>query len=62
MASVFAQSIKEVTNAKLIAISSKSNKNLETFGDKFKINQKYSIHNHKKLSRIFKINCLKLGI
>ena len=39
MANIFAQSIIEVDNALLVAISSKENKNLETFGNEFKIKE-----------------------
>ena len=35
MANVFAQSIKEVENVKLVAISSQNHKNLEVFGNDF---------------------------
>ena len=37
MGIAFAEAIKEVDNAKLIAIASANNNNLNTFGDNFKI-------------------------
>jgi len=49
MAAVFARSLKEVNNAKLIAISSKNNKNLKTFGDEFQINQKLRFSNYEDI-------------
>jgi len=61
MAAVFAQSIKEVTNAKLIAISSKSNKNLETFGDKFKINQKLRFGNYEDICKNSEVDAIYIS-
>ena len=46
MATVFARSIKEVSNAKLVSISSKDNKNLKIFGDEFHIDQKLRFGNY----------------
>ena len=51
MAAVFARSIKEVNNAKLVAISSKNNKNLKTFGDEFQINQKLRFSNYEDICK-----------
>ena len=35
MANIFAESIQETDNAKLVAVSSRTKKSLEIFGDKF---------------------------
>ena len=37
MANIFAESIQETDNAKLVAVSSRTKKSLETFGDRFNI-------------------------
>jgi predicted dehydrogenase len=39
MANIFAESIKETENAKLVAVSSRAKKSVEIFGDKFNINK-----------------------
>ena len=39
MANIFAESIKETGNAKLVAISSRAKKSVEIFGDRFNINK-----------------------
>ena len=39
MANIFAQSISETDNAKLVAVSSRTQKSLTSFGDKFRINE-----------------------
>ena len=39
MANIFADSIRETDNARLVAVSSRTQKSLKTFGDKFGINE-----------------------
>ena len=38
-ANIFAESIQETDNAKLVAVSSRTEKSLEIFGDRFKIKE-----------------------
>ena len=44
MANIFAESIKETGNAKLVAISSRAKKSVEIFGDRFNIMKKFKIY------------------
>ena len=61
MAAVFARSIKEVNNAKLVAISSKNNKNLKTFGDEFQINQKLRFSNYEDICKNDEIDAVYIS-
>lgn len=49
MANEFASSIRDVNNAKLLSISSKSHKRLENFKQKFNIQTKYTFNNYEDL-------------
>jgi len=51
MAKVFAQSIKEVENVKLVAISSQNNRNLEVFGNDFKIENKLRFNKYEDICK-----------
>ena len=51
MAKVFAQSIKDVDNAKLIAIASKDKNNLQTVGNDFKIDQKLRFNSYDDICK-----------
>ena len=49
MGRIFAESIKEVDNAELIAVASTNNQKLDTFCEEFKINGKLKFNNYEKL-------------
>ncbi len=49
MANIFAQSINEVDNAKLVAVSSRTQKSLTTFGNKFSINENLRFLNNEEI-------------
>ena len=44
MANTFANAIKEVDNACLVAIASKNNSKLESFGTEFNLEKKFTIY------------------
>ncbi len=49
MANKFAQSIKQIKNSKLIAVSSSSNLRLNKFGQKFNIDKKYCFKRYEEI-------------
>ena len=61
MANIFAHSIQEVNNAKLVAISSKDNKNLEFFGDRFKIEKKFRFSNYEEICKINEVDAIYIS-
>ena len=46
MGRIFAETIKEVDNAILVAVASTNNKSLDTFGDSFKIEKEFRFVNY----------------
>ena len=58
MGRVFAQSITEVDNAKLIAVSSLNNNKLESFGNDFKIDKKFRFKEYEMLCKSSDIDAI----
>ena len=61
MANIFAQSIIEVDNALLVAISSKENKNLEVFGNKFKIKKELRFGSYEEMCKSKEIDAIYIS-
>jgi predicted dehydrogenase len=61
MARNFATAIKEVDNAKLIAISSSNEKNLESFSNEFKIDSKFRFNNYESLVKCNEIDAIYIS-
>ena len=61
MANIFAQSIQEIDNAKLISASSKTRKNLEIFGDRFKINKNLRFNNYEEICKCDDIDAIYIS-
>mgnify|MGYP001183046070 CR=1 FL=1 len=61
MASVFAQSIKEVNNAKLVSVSSKNYKNLETICNELKIDQKLRFNSYEKICESNEVDAIYIS-
>ena len=49
MANIFAESIQEIDNAKLVAVSSRTKKSLEIFGDRFNIMKNFRFINNEEI-------------
>ncbi len=61
MANIFASSIKDIGNAKLLGISSKNNKRLENFQKKFDIQRKYTFNNYEDLIKCDEIDAVYIS-
>jgi len=61
MANTFAHSIQEIENAKLVAISSKDNKNLEIFANRFKIDKKFRFSNYEEICKINEVDAIYIS-
>ena len=61
MANIFAQSIKEVDNAKLVAVSSKTKKYLKIFGDKFNIKENLRFENYEAICESKNIDAIYIS-
>ena len=61
MGRVFAQSITEVDNAKLIAVSSLNNNKLESFGNDFKIDKKFRFKEYEMLCKSSDIDAIYIS-
>ena len=61
MAKNFAEAIKEVDNAKLVAISSSNRKNLETFGDEFKIESRLRFNKYDSMAKYSEIDAIYIS-
>ena len=61
MGRVFAESIKDVTNAKLIAVASLNNKNLESFGNDFKINENLRFNDYQAICENSEIDAIYIS-
>ena len=48
MGRIFAETIKEIDNAILVAVASTNNKSLDSFGDNFKIENEFKLYFIKK--------------
>ena len=61
MGRIFAQSIKDVDNAKLIAVASLNKKTLELFGNDFKINEDLRFNNYKAICENSEIDAIYIS-
>ena len=61
MATKFANSIKELDNAKLIGISSQSKQKLKEFGDRFDIKEKYRFNDYSEILNSKEINSIYIS-
>ena len=61
MAKVFARSIKEVSNANLVAISSKNKDKLESFGNEFKIDHKLRFKTYEDICKNNEIDAIYIS-
>ena len=61
MANIFAQAIQEIENANLIAVSSKNSKNLETFGEQFKIDQRLRFNSYEEICENKQIDAIYIS-
>ena len=61
MGRAFAEAIKEVDNAKLIAVASANNNNLNTFGDNFKIEKEFRFKNYESICKNDKIDAIYIS-
>jgi predicted dehydrogenase len=61
MAKNFAATIKEVENAKLVAISSSQNNKLELFGDEFKIEPRLRFSKYESIAKCDEINAIYIS-
>ena len=58
MANHFANSIKEVSNTKILGISSLNLERLKKFGDKFNIKEKYRFNSYEDILKCDEINSI----
>jgi len=61
MARNFATAIKEVDNAKLVAISSSHNKNLESFSNEFKVDSKFRYNNYESMAKSSELDAIYIS-
>tara|TARA_B110001452_G_scaffold260014_1_gene257066 strand:+ start:817 stop:1797 length:981 start_codon:yes stop_codon:yes gene_type:complete len=61
MGRVFAESIKDVNNAKLIAVASLNNKTLELFGNDFKINENLRFNDYQAICENSEIDAIYIS-
>ena len=61
MASRFANAIKEVNNAKLVAVSSQSNSKLDLFASEYNINSELRFNNYKSLAECKEIDAVYIS-
>ena len=61
MGRAFAEAIKEVDNAKLIAVASANNNNLNTFGDNFKVEKEFRFKNYESICKNDKIDAIYIS-
>ena len=61
MASRFANAIKEVNNAKLVAVSSQSNSKLDLFATENNINSELRFNNYKSLAECKEIDAVYIS-
>jgi predicted dehydrogenase len=61
MASRFANAIKEVNNAKLVAVSSQSNSKLNLFATEYNINNELKFNNYKSLAECKEIDAVYIS-
>ena len=61
MARNFATAIKEVDNAKLVAISSSHNKNLESFSNEFKIDSKFRYNDYESMAKSSELDAIYIS-
>ena len=61
MANNFASAIKEVKNAKLVAISSKDNSKLDTFAIKYNITKKLTFNDYNSLAECNEIDAVYIA-
>ena len=61
MARHFANAIKEVDNAKLVAISSTNNKNLDSFGQEFKIEPKFRFNEYSRITKCNEVDAIYIS-
>ena len=61
MASRFANAIKEVNNAKLVAVSSQSNSKLDLFASENNINSELRFNNYKSLAECKEIDAVYIS-
>jgi len=61
MGKVFADAIKEVDNAELVAISSKDSKNLKIFGREFNIHNELMFNSYEEICRCKKVDAIYIS-
>ena len=61
MGRIFAQSIKEVDNAKLIAVASLNNQTLKSFSEDFKIDKEFRFNDYESICQNKEINAIYIS-
>ena len=61
MGRIFAESIKEVDNANLVAVASLNTERLDSFGDDFKIQEKLRFNNYESICRINEVDAIYIS-
>ena len=61
MANIFAESIKETENAKLVAVSSRAKKSVEIFGDRFNINKNLRFITNEEICKSENIDAIYIS-
>ena len=61
MANIFAESIQETDNAKLVAVSSRTKKSLEIFGDRFKIKENLRFISNEEICKSEDIDAIYIS-
>ena len=61
MANIFAESIQEIDNAKLVAVSSRTKKSLEIFGDRFNIMKNFRFISNEEICASEDINAIYIS-
>ena len=61
MANIFAESVKETENAKLVAVSSRAKKSVEIFGDRFNLNKDLRFINNQAICKSKEIDAIYIS-
>ena len=61
MGRIFAESIKEVDNANLVAVASQNTERLDSFGDDFKIQEKLRFNNYESICQINEVDAIYIS-
>ncbi len=61
MANIFAESVKETENAKLVAVSSRAKKSVEIFGDRFNLNKNLRFINNQAICKSKEIDAIYIS-